>query len=148
MVHASTPTRVARLFPKSLDRDMSELFDAFFNGGKQAEAPLAQQWYAPAALWEAEDAYYVEVDLPGVKREDVELTLDKNVLRIAAERKTPAEERKYWHSERGYGRVERTISLPEKVDHDAIEAELSDGVLVVKLVKRPELLPKKIEIKA
>jgi HSP20 family molecular chaperone IbpA len=38
--------------------------------------------------------------------------------------------------------------LPEKVDHDAIEAELSDGVLVVKLVKRPELLPKKIEIKA
>ena len=148
MVHAPAPARVARLFPKSFDRDMNELFDAFFNGVQQGGAALSRQWFAPAALWEAEDSYYVEADLPGVKREDVELTLDNNVLRIAAERKAPEGERKVWHSERGYGRVERTVSLPEKVDHDSIEAELSDGVLVVKLQKRPETLPKKIELKS
>ena len=142
------PTRVARLFPKSLDRDMSDLFDAFFNGAQQGAAALTRQWYAPAAMWEDSDAFYVEADLPGVKREDVELTLDKNVLRIAAERKAPEGERKVWHSERGYGRVERTISLPDTVNAESIEAELAEGVLVVKLHKRPETLPRRIDIKS
>ena len=91
---------------------------------------------------------YVEADLPGVQRESLELTLEKNILRISAERQAPEGERTYWHNERAFGRVERSITLPETVDPDSIEASLKDGVLLVKLRKRPESLAKRIEIKS
>jgi HSP20 family protein len=133
------------MFPKSLDaaRDVNQLFDAFFQNANGA----GRTWFAAAALWEANDSFYVEVEMPGVQREDIEITLEKNVLNLAAERKSPEGERTYWHNERGYGRVERSITLPESVDPDSIEAELRDGVLHLKLSKRPETMPKRIEIK-
>jgi HSP20 family protein len=78
----------------------------------------------------------------------LELTLEKNVLKIGAVRKAPEGDRTYWHNERGYGRVERTVNLPETVDGESIDAQLKDGILTVKLQKRPESLPKRIEIKS
>jgi HSP20 family protein len=146
---ALSSSRWQTMFPKSFEsaRDMNQLFDAFLQSATTNGGP-ARTWFSAAALWEAGDCFYVEADMPGVKREDVELTLEKNVLRIAAERKAPEEERNYWHNERGYGRVERSVTLPESVDPDSIEAELRDGVLNIKLHKRPETLPKRIEIKS
>src|SRR5688572_2619249 len=118
---AATSPRWGTMFPKTLHaaRDVDQLFDVLFqraNNGQQAEPT----WFAPAALWESGDSFYVEADMPGVKREDVEITLEKNVLRIAAERKAPEGERTYWHNERGFGRVERSVTLPENVDADSI----------------------------
>jgi HSP20 family protein len=141
---ALSNSRWQHVFPKSLEaaRDVNQLFDAFF-----PNASGTRTWFAAASLWEANDGFYVEVEMPGVKREDIEITLEKNVLSVAAERKAPEGERTYWHNERAYGRVERQINLPESVDPDSIEAELRDGVLHLKLTKRPETLPKKIEIK-
>ena len=146
---ALTHSRWGTMFPKSFDtaRDINQLFDAFF--ANPSTAPRAERpWFASAALSEAGDSFYVDADMPGVKREDVEVTLEKNVLRIAAERKAPSDERTYWHNERGFGRIERTVALPETVDPDSIEAELRDGVLHIKLQKRVEALPKKIEIRS
>jgi len=145
---ALTNSRWGTMFPKPFEgqRDMNQLFDALLQSVNSASAE-ARTWFAPAALWEAGDCFYVEADMPGVNREDVEVTFEKNVLRVAAERKAPEGERTYWHNERGYGRVERTIKLPETVDPDSIEAELKDGVLYLKISKRPESLPKKIDIK-
>jgi HSP20 family protein len=141
---ALSSSRWQNVFPKSLEaaRDVNQLFDAFFQNGASGRT-----WFAAAALWEANDGFYVDVEMPGVQREDIEITLEKNVLNVAAERKTPEDERTYWHNERGYGKVERSISLPESVDPESIEAELRDGVLHLKLSKRPETLPKKVEIK-
>ncbi len=146
---ALTHPRWGTMFPKSFDaaRDINQLFDAIFTSPPNS-ARAERTWFAAAALSEAGDSFFVDADMPGVKREDVEVTLEKNVLRIAAERKAPGEERTYWHNERGFGRIERTVALPETVDPDSIEAELRDGVLHIKLQKRVEALPKKIEIKS
>jgi HSP20 family protein len=135
------------MFPRPLDvvsRDMDELVGQFFgNGNGHGHAGVP----APAALWEEEGRWCVEVDLPGVAQDDIEVTFEKNVLTIAAERKVP-EDRKPRHEERAYGKFQRQISLPESVDSNSIEAELKDGVLHLALAKRPETQPKKIAIKA
>jgi HSP20 family protein len=130
--------------PHTVQREMDQMFDHFFgNGNGDTLAPA----FAPASLWEEEGRWCVEVDLPGVKQEDVDITLEKNTLRLTAERRAPQEDRKFWHQERGYGKIERVITLPETVDPDAIDAELKDGVLRLHLAKRPELQPKKIQVK-
>ena len=108
----------------------------------------ATKWCAPATLWEEEGRWCVEVDLPGVGIDDIDVTLDNSTLRLIAERQRPHAERKFFHQERAYGRIERIIRLPESVNPDAIEAELKDGVLRLSLAKRAELQPKKIQVKA
>jgi len=128
---------------------MDQLFDHFFgNTSGNGNGSPAAQVFAPASLWEEEGRWCVEVDLPGVKQEDIDITLEKNSLKLTAERRAPQEERKFWHQERAYGKIERLITLPETVDPDSIEAELKEGVLQLYLAKRPELQPKKIQIKA
>ena len=133
------------VLPKSFDsvqREMDQVFDHFFGNGAQPGS-----YFAPASLWEEEGCWKVEVDLPGVKQDDVDLTVEKNSLRITAERKGPSEDRKFWHQERGYGRIDRLITLPETVDPENISAELKDGVLALTLAKRPESQPRKIQVK-
>jgi HSP20 family protein len=142
---ATLKPRWSVVLPKPFDgmqREMDQMFDTLFRNGH------ADGLYAPATVWEEEGRWCVEIDLPGVKQEDVDLTLEKNALRIAAVRKGPDGDRKYWHQERAFGAIERTISLPETVDSDGIEAELNDGVLQLSLAKKPELQPKKIAVKA
>jgi HSP20 family protein len=124
---------------------MDELFDHFFGGSGNGQTPAPV--FAPASLWEEEGRWCVEFDLPGVKQEDIDVTLEKNTLKLTAERHAPQEDRKFWHQERGYGRIERMITLPETVDPERIEAELKDGVLRLHLAKKPELQPKKIQVK-
>lgn len=150
MVRVVPTSRLNAFFPKSLEaagQEWNQLFESLCSAGKQGESP-ARSWHAPAALWEADGNLYVEAEFPGVQREHLDITLEKNVLKIVAERHAPEGERHYWHNERGYGRVERSVALPETVDAESITAEYKDGVLLVKLSKRPETLPKKIEIKS
>jgi HSP20 family protein len=142
MVGTLTNARLPKSF-ESVQRDMDTLFDQFFGNGRTAQA-----WYAPASLWEDEERFHIELEVPGVEHDGVDLTFEKGVLKITAERKPSDEKRKYWHQERRYGRVERFVSLPESVDPESIEAELRSGVLHVTLAKKPESQPKKINVKA
>ncbi len=100
---------------------------------------------------EGDDAYYVEIDLPGIKKEDIEITTEDNVLTISGERKMKDEvkENDYYKIESAYGKFSRSFTLPEKVDVEKIEAESKDGVLevVIPKLKEEEKKPKKIEIK-
>jgi len=144
MLHTSKP-RWTVAFPRSLDavsRDVEQAFEQLVSG-----SGLARAFSAPTNLWEEEGQWRLEVELPGIKQEQIDLTLEKNQLKIAAERTAPETERKYWHQERSYGRVERLVTLPETVDHDSIEAELRDGVLNLTFKKRPEAQPRKIAVK-
>ena len=131
-------------------REVEEVFDHFFGGvpGGNGNGETASPATAPASLWEEEGRFVVEFDLPGVKLEDIDITFEKNALRVAAERHAPECDRKYWHQERTYGKAQRLITLPETVDPNSIEAELKDGVLRLSMAKRPELQPKKIQVKA
>jgi HSP20 family protein len=136
--------RWSLMFPKPLDtasREVDQMFDNLFHGGNGRTS-----WLAPVSLWEEEGRWCLEVELPGVKQEDVDVTLEKETLRITAERHEP-EDRKHFHQERAYGRIERLITLPETVNPDSIEAELKDGVLRLSLAKRPESQPRKIAVK-
>ena len=100
---------------------------------------------------EGDDAYYIEVDLPGVKKEDINIDVDENTLTISGERKVKEEHKEdnFYKVESVYGKFERSFSLPEDVDTDKIEAEFKNGVLEIKIpkVQKVEQTPKKIEIK-
>ena len=100
---------------------------------------------------EDDDAYYVEVDLPGIKKEDIDINIEDNILTISGERKVKeeVEEDDYYKVESKYGKFSRSFTLPEKVDEDNIKAESKDGVLevVIPKLKEEEKKPKKIEVK-
>ena len=100
---------------------------------------------------EGEYAYHVELDLPGIRKEDIEITTEDNVLTISGERKMKEEvkEDDYYKVESAYGKFSRSFTLPEKIDVENIHAESKDGVLevVIPKVAEEETKPKKIEIK-
>jgi HSP20 family protein len=140
MSNALQRNRLGRLLSAGLP-EVDTLFNQFF----RAEEPA--MWRAPASIWEADNTFHIEVDAPGVAKEDVELTFEKGTLQITLERKAPEGERTHWHNERGYGKVSRSVSLPETVDPETITAELTNGVLHVTITKLPEAQPKKIDVK-
>ncbi|MEM8944801.1 MAG: Hsp20/alpha crystallin family protein [Planctomycetota bacterium] len=101
---------------------------------------------APLSVWEADDAYHVELDVPGVTKEQIEVTYEKGNLQIVADRAEPETQRSGLHEERTYGKVTRSLSLSESVDPDSIVAELNNGVLHVTVTKVPEAQPRRIDI--
>ncbi|WP_456323668.1 Hsp20/alpha crystallin family protein [Hydrogenimonas sp.] len=102
---------------------------------------------------EDKDAYVVEVDLPGVKKEDIKVNIDpeKRTLTISGERKFKEEVKKddYYKIESSYGKFMRTFALPENVDADNIDAKTEDGVLTITIpkVKKEEKEVKEIPVK-
>jgi HSP20 family protein len=105
--------------------------------------------HTPAGIWEDENAYHVELDVPGIQRENVDVTLDKGTLTITVERKHEETDnsRKGWREERYYGKVTRSFTMPDTIDADSISAEMNNGVLHVSVTKSPAAQPRKIEIK-
>ena len=100
---------------------------------------------------EGEFAYHIDVDLPGMGKDDIHVHIDNNILTISGERKTKEETKKedYYKIESSFGQFERTFSLPDDIDAENIHAESSDGVLeivVPKMARKTEQV-KKIEIK-
>jgi len=97
-----------------------------------------------------DDAYYIELDLPGVKKDDIEITTEDNILTVSGERKMREElkEDDYYKVESRYGKFSRSFTLPEDVDVENIHAEMKNGVLEVIIPKRKDIHQvKKIEIK-
>jgi HSP20 family protein len=97
---------------------------------------------------ETADAFLLKADMPGVKEEDLEVSLAGNQLTISGERKEErrAEDEKRHIYECSYGSFTRTLGLPDGVDADQIEAELKNGVLSVRLPKKPEARPRRIRL--
>jgi HSP20 family protein len=101
----------------------------------------------PLAMWQDDDHFYVEVELPGVSDGDMDITVHNGTLSIRGERK-PEEGRRYLYNGRSYGRFERVITLPEAVNTDDVQATLKDGILSLTLPKSPEAKPRKITLQA
>lgn len=130
----------------SMQREMENFFGRFLhdtaeNGG------VTRGWRAAVAMWDDADKVYLEVELPGVKNDSIDLTVHNGMMRISGERKVPETERNYWVNERLYGPFDRAIALPEDVDPESIDAQLTDGVLHIVLSKKPEAQPKKITVR-
>lgn len=100
---------------------------------------------------EGEYAYHIEVDLPGVKKDDIHVDIKDNVLTISGERKTQKEVKKkdYYKMESSYGKFQRSFTLPENTDIENIEANSQDGVLevVIPKMEKSKKETKKIKIK-
>lgn len=127
--------------------DLDRWFDQFFSPERNVRNGGEQTWQAPASLWEDEDFFYLELEVPGVPQDDVHVTFEKGNLLVAAERHVPEGDRKYWHNDRSYGKLQMSVRIPDSVDGESIDAELKHGVLRLKLAKRPEAQPKKIAVK-
>jgi HSP20 family protein len=125
-------------------QEMDRWFQRVFGDHEQ---PTKSTWAAPTALWEDEQAFHVDVDLPGVAADGVELVAHEGKLQISYERK-PLENVRVWHEERRYGKFERQVTLPDTVDAESIQAEVKDGQLKITFAKKPEAQPKKIAVKA
>ncbi|NOQ80670.1 MAG: Hsp20 family protein [Gammaproteobacteria bacterium] len=100
---------------------------------------------------EGEFAYHIDVDLPGMSKDEINIHIDNNILTISGERKTKEETKKddYYKIESSFGKFERTFSLPDDIDAENIHAESSDGVLEIVIPKMTRKIEqvKKIEIK-
>jgi HSP20 family protein len=110
------------------------------------------EFFAPAAEASAsEDDYVVKVELPGVKEADINVEIHDNVLSVRGEKESSRKEegKTYYFSERTYGSFQRSFRLPQDVLESDIKADFEDGVLTVRLPKRPEAVAKarKIEIR-
>jgi HSP20 family protein len=144
MTNAPTSNRLRDIVPGNWGGQFENLFEQFFGPGSTRNI---QAFYVPASVWEDGDSYHVELDVPGVSRDNVDVTFEKGTLRITTERPGPQEQRVGLVDERRYGKVTRSVTLPESIDPDSISAQLTDGVLHVTVAKKPEAQPKRIEIK-
>ncbi len=102
-------------------------------------------WTPAADIYEAESAYVIALDLPGIKRDALEIDIDDNRLVVKGTR--VVEESKPHRAERPRGKFLRTFSVPASVDQENIGAEYKDGVLHIRLPKRAEQKAQKIEVK-
>jgi len=134
---------VGELASLEIDRLNRMFFD--WNG-----AGAARSWTPAVDIYET-DAHelVLKAELPDVKREDIKLTIENNVLTLQAERRAAFDGNagdRYQRIERQYGTFTRAFTLPATVDLNAISAEYKDGLLTVRLPQREEAKPKTIQI--
>jgi HSP20 family protein len=108
----------------------------------------AGQWLPPLDIRETADAYVVDLDLPGVEADSVEVSFEQGMLVVNGQRPTPRQENaeRYFLIERPTGGFARSIRLPERVDSDRITARYANGVLSISVAKAESAKPRKIEI--
>jgi HSP20 family protein len=139
---------LTRYFTQDPFADFFRLQDQLLTRGAQRREEASR--FVPAVdLYEDENALVFEMELPGLKAEDVDISLEKNVLTVTGERKLIRDDKGegYSHTERRWGRFERSFRLADTLDTTAAEAEMNDGVLTVRLQKKAEEQPRKISIK-
>ena len=133
----------------SLREEMNRILDgslaAFAGGG----TGLFAGWNPPVDVFQDKDNVFVKVELPGMKKEEIDITFQDGMLTICGERRQQAEsqEGEVYRSERFFGKFHRTMSMPAKVDAEKIQASYQDGILTVQLPKSPEAKAKQIEVK-
>jgi HSP20 family protein len=122
----------------------NRLFDPFLE-----EALPLTNWVPACDIYETDKDIVVKAELPGLKKEEVFVSIENNVLMLRGERKfTDEVKRENFHRvERTYGEFIRSFTLPAFVDTSKILAEFKDGILMVTLPKREEAKPKQIEVK-
>ncbi len=129
---------------------IDRLFDEFPYSRARTLSGTEKEFYPAIDILETDKEYEVQVELPGVRKEDIDVRLSNRVLTIKGEKKCEKhkEERGRRMIERSYGSFERSFSLPEDIDETKINASYEDGILRLTIPKGPEIESrKKIEIK-
>lgn len=140
----------------AMREEMDRMFERFEHGWPRLPSLISRGLGREVILPEVdvredEKQVTIEVDLPGVDEKDVSVTMANGILTVKGEKKSEREEKEenYYLAERSYGKFERSLTLPETIDENQIEAQFDKGVLTIVAQKRPEAIKaeKKIEIK-
>lgn len=139
----------AALAPWRAPWNLEEEFNRFFEDFSKGLRSVEERFTAAIDVRETDDAYIVEADVPGIKKEDVHIEVNDDVLTIKGERKGEHEEKRkdYHRIERQSGSFRRCIRIPGGFKSDAVDAKFEDGVLRVTLPKLEDAKPRRIEVK-
>jgi HSP20 family protein len=125
-------------------RMVDSLFNDFVNGVSEDVASRA--WMPAVDIQETEDAYRLHAELPGLTKDDINITLENNVLRLSGERKLEKDAKKenYHRLERTYGTFSRSFALPSQVNAEGVQAAFENGVLTITVSKAETAKPRRI----
>jgi HSP20 family protein len=129
--------------------DMDDLFKGLFVRPMRFDLDVAPQMRMKIDVTKAEDTYTVNAEIPGVKKDDIQVSIEGNEVTISGEIKKESEEKKgeeVLRSERYYGRVSRSFTLPHDVDEAKVVAKYADGVLKLTLPMKSKSAGKKITV--
>ena len=133
------------------ERSLARTFDDIFNdlAFNWLEYPEYSNWNPDVDIVEHSNNYTLTMDLPGLKKDDVNISVKNNLLRISGEKKNEKEEKQknYHRRERYFGKFERVFNLGNEIDKEKVEANFKDGVLKIDLPKAETAKPKEIEVK-
>jgi HSP20 family protein len=138
-------------------RSLNPAFDALWDMRREMDqlfgrtsADDATPWHVPAEVVETDHEFRFHIDLPGMNPDEIDLTVENNVLTVSGERKWERKDGKPEGEvhvfERRYGRFQRSFALPRRVDTNTINATYQNGVLTITLAKAEEARPRRIEI--
>lgn len=132
----------------TIDDAFDDILQGFFRPARSmSSGPGALQ--PRMDVWARDDAFAITVELPGVKRDNIDISISGNEVSISAETteiKEQGEKVRQLYGERRYGKYQRTIVLPHEVDQNQCQAKYTDGVLELVLPFNPNVMPKKIQV--
>ena len=139
---------ISRYEPWSLLNQLHKELDRVREGGDSEGSTATAEWAPAVDIKEEADKFVLLADLPGVKPEEIDVSMEGGVLTIRGEKRTEAKTEKegYKRVERTYGSFYRRFSLPDTANSDAISAKTNHGVLEIVIPKREAVQPKKISV--
>ena len=147
MRHRFDPVRDLFSLQERMNRLFEEAADRRARTGEGDEAEIERADWVPAAdVSEDERGYTLALDLPGINRETLDVSLDDNRLTVRGERAAETEGVNVRRAERPHGRFARSFTLPDAVDRQGITADYKDGVLLLRLPRRAERKEKRVKI--
>jgi HSP20 family protein len=134
----------------SIQDELNRLFGRTFNGVEPMRPAAIGAWIPAMDVLETEDRFVVKLELAGIDPEDVEVAVEDSTLSVSGNRElsTGTNEENYHRLERRYGSFSRSITLPQTVDTEKVEASFDKGVLTVEVPKVERAKPKKIQVRA
>jgi len=134
---------------EAIQREMNRLFDfSLSRPGYDDTSLLGGQWAPLVDIYDSKDNLVVKADLPGLRKDDIQVAIQEKILTISGEKKQElnVSENEYLRTERFYGSFHRAITLPIEVDRTKVQANFKDGVLELVLPKKEEAKPQQIKI--
>jgi HSP20 family protein len=145
----NAPRQRPRGGPIPFPEQMEKMFDCFARGPRRRiwqQFRRGEEWSPDIDAFERGNATIVRADLPGVKRENLEVSVEGNTLLIEGRREEPEAKEENYYSERPVGRFSRTVQLPEGVDPTLVTATYEDGVLELTVPHPPIETPKTVKV--
>jgi HSP20 family protein len=133
--------------------EMSQRLNHLFGRGalsqRGQESMMLPDWQPSVDISETPEAFLITAELPDVKKEDIKVSIENDVLTLRGERKQEKEEngKRFHRIERSYGTFMRSFALPDNVDGSTVKADVKDGILEVQLAKTAREKPKTVEVK-